>query len=227
MVYVTGDMHGDPTRLHDRALRRLKKGDTLLVCGDFGYIWKGDEAERRLLKKWGKRKYTVAFLDGAHENFDRLDAFPVSDWNGGRVQVIGGNLLHLLRGEVYTLEGKTYFVLGGSEEPEREMRQSANTWFEREMPTEQELRHAIERLTAHGGRVNYMITHEPSAKVGGQLITRTRELNGVHLFLSLLEETVQFDHWYFGALHMDKPVSRRHTAVFRRVLPVDPPPKRR
>ena len=39
MVYVTGDMHGDASRFSDPRLKKLKKGDTLLVCGDFGFLW--------------------------------------------------------------------------------------------------------------------------------------------------------------------------------------------
>ena len=49
MVYITGDMHGDPTRFAEKGMKRLKKGDTLLICGDFGYIWEGGAAEEKLL----------------------------------------------------------------------------------------------------------------------------------------------------------------------------------
>ena len=64
MIYVTGDMHGDPLRPSDPALRRLKKGDTLLICGDFGFVWDGSPAEQKRLRAWSRRRYTVAFLDG-------------------------------------------------------------------------------------------------------------------------------------------------------------------
>ena len=223
MVYITGDMHGDPACLRERRLHRLKKGDIPLICGDFGYIWNGGDAEQKWLEKWGAQRFTVAFIDGVHENFDRLESYPPEDWHGGRARHITGDLWHLLRGEIYELEGKRFFCMGGGEEPEREMRRAANTWWEREMPTEQEMQTALANLAAADNRVDFILTHEPSAKAGGQLITRTRELNGVHLFLSTLEDTVTFSHWYFGALHLDKAVSRNHTAVFRQVIPVTPP----
>ncbi len=41
MIYVTGDMHGDESRLYDSQWRKLKSGDVLIVCGDFGYLWNG------------------------------------------------------------------------------------------------------------------------------------------------------------------------------------------
>ena len=44
MIYVTGDMHGQISRFDDPALRRLKEKDTLLVCGDFGFLWDGSAA---------------------------------------------------------------------------------------------------------------------------------------------------------------------------------------
>jgi hypothetical protein len=223
MVYVTGDTHGDPKRLSARGLRKLKKGDTLIICGDFGYIWNGDEAEMKLLKKWGSKKYTVAFLDGAHENFDRLESYPLVAWQGGTARQIGGNLYHLPRGEIYTIEGRTFFVMGGSEDAEREFRKQAGTWWEREMPSEKELTDARARLAAVGDQVDYVITHEPSGKAGGRLFARGQHLNGVHVFLSTLEDAITFRHWFFGALHMDRPVSRNHTAVFQQVLPVEPP----
>ena len=38
MVYITGDMHGDESRLYDKEWRKLKKDDVLIVCGDFGFV---------------------------------------------------------------------------------------------------------------------------------------------------------------------------------------------
>lgn len=39
--------------------------------------------------KLEKLPYTIAFLDGRHENFTLLDQYPVTEWNGGRVQEVG------------------------------------------------------------------------------------------------------------------------------------------
>ena len=83
MIYVTGDLHGDPARLSDRALRRLKKGDFLLVCGDFGFVWDGSPAEMKLRRKLGKKKYTTIFVDGAHDNLPMIRQFPEEDYAGG------------------------------------------------------------------------------------------------------------------------------------------------
>ena len=77
MVYITGDMHGEWDRFKDKQMRQLKSGDVLIVCGDFGFIWDGTKQEKALLRKIAMLPFTVAFLDGCHENFDLLARFPV------------------------------------------------------------------------------------------------------------------------------------------------------
>ena len=39
MIFITGDMHGLMERFQDSAFRHIKKGDTLIICGDFGFLW--------------------------------------------------------------------------------------------------------------------------------------------------------------------------------------------
>lgn len=50
MIYVTGDVHADLGRFKGKAAKKLKKGDTLIVCGDFGFVWDGSKKEQRVLK---------------------------------------------------------------------------------------------------------------------------------------------------------------------------------
>ena len=50
MIYITGDIHGDFSRFRSPALKKLRKNDALIVCGDFGFIWDGSEKEQKILK---------------------------------------------------------------------------------------------------------------------------------------------------------------------------------
>ena len=114
MIYITGDVHGDKSRFESSALRNLKKGDTLIICGDFGFLWNGDRREKKALEKLSKKKYNICFVDGTHENFELLNSYEVSKWNGGKVHNIAGNIYHLMRGNVYEIEGKKFFAFGGA-----------------------------------------------------------------------------------------------------------------
>lgn len=220
MVYVTGDMHGDLSRLSDPALRRLRKGDTLLVCGDFGFIWDGSPAEQKRLLRLSRLRYTVAFVDGRHENFDLLATYPLVEWNGAPARKINDRVYHLQRGEVYTIEGKTYFTFGGGESDDKEFRKPGESWWAAELPTAEEMEAARQRLAALDNRVDCVITHMPSVKSRARLDSRTTA-DGVSLFLGSLEDTVQCSRWYFGSLHMDKAIGGQRRAVFRDVLPLD------
>ena len=73
MIYVTGDTHGDIERFKSREMKKLGNGDTLIICGDFGFLWDDSRAERNALKKLASKDYTIAFVDGCHENFDMLE----------------------------------------------------------------------------------------------------------------------------------------------------------
>ena len=69
MVYLTGDTHGDIDRFKHGKLRWLGKRDTVVVLGDFGFVWDGSKEEQKKLDWLRKRPYTLLFLDGSHENY--------------------------------------------------------------------------------------------------------------------------------------------------------------
>src|SRR5699024_4814176 len=115
MIYLTGDMHGDPTRLEDRAVKRLRRGDTLIVCGDFGFLWDGSSEEEKQLRRIARRRCRILFVEGCHDNLTLLARYPVVDFCGGRAHQIADNLYHLMRGEVFSIEGHTFFAFGGGE----------------------------------------------------------------------------------------------------------------
>ena len=165
MIFVTGDTHGDLHRFDNPVVKKMKKEDTLIICGDFGFIWEGNDQERKILEKLGKKKYQILFVDGAHENFDLLDQYPVEEWHGGKVHHICGNIYHLMRGQIYELEGKKVLAFGGGESPDREMRVEAGRWWARQIPNIKEMRLAVDNLNKGNREVDYIITHEPSLSV--------------------------------------------------------------
>ena len=75
MICITGDTHGDISRFKNPVLKKLRKLDSFIICGDFGFLWNGDKNERKILKWIGKRKYNVLFAEGLHENFDELEKY--------------------------------------------------------------------------------------------------------------------------------------------------------
>ena len=223
MIWVTGDTHGEQNRL--LFLERdcpLGAGDILLVCGDFGYLWTGDEAENAFLDRVAERDYTLCFIDGNHENFDLLNSYPREDWKGGRVHRIRRNIFHLMRGQVFKIEGKTFFTMGGAFSPDRmtggRCLPGVDYW-EEEIPSEEEIQMARENLARHGNRVDYVLTHTAPKSVVWQIAMKDGFLMGdqdrlLTDFLDDLKYDLDYRHWYFGHFHDDRHISETFTLLF-------------
>ena len=121
MIYLTGDTHGDFRRFSTRVFpeqKQMTKDDYVIILGDFAGIWSTDP-EDSMEKYWlnwleKEKPYTTLFIDGNHENYDRLCQYPVREWNGGKVHEIQPSVLHLMRGQIFRLCGKTFFTFGGA-----------------------------------------------------------------------------------------------------------------
>ena len=223
MVYVTGDMHGDFERFKLPAMKKLKKGDTLIICGDFGFLWDGSKEEEKILEKLGEKKFNICFVEGTHENFELLESYPLVRYCGGKAHRIRPNVFHLLRGQIFEFEGKTVFTLGGGEPPESLMQEDEELESSRpEIPSKQDMLEAVENLQRCMYHVNYIATHEPPASIRDFLTVDAysqREMSALGAFLDELSKTAKFDKWYFGSLHIDKFISRSYTSVFREIIP--------
>jgi len=224
MIYVTGDLHGDIERFAAKEMKPLKKGDTLLVCGDFGFIWDGSKAEQAALKKIGKLKYNVCFIDGVHENFALLGQYPVEEWGGAHARHICGRLYHLLRGEIYAIEGKTVFAMGGGVSPDDDFRPPDDARSSWEIPSREEFDRAAANIERAHGRVDFIVTHEPPMKIKAflqlkqQTVSTGGEITGLNTFFEALGKCCAFKRWFFGSMHADKFISTTHVAVFRKVI---------
>ena len=221
MIYVTGDTHGIASRFNDLRLKNLKQGDTLIVCGDFGFLWNGSKEEINVLKKLSKKKYNICFVDGTHENFDMLSSIKIKKWNGGKVHHIASNIFHLMRGQVFEIEGTKIFTMGGGESPDIDIRFEMDTWSDMEIPTREELVEGVENLQKYGGNVDLIITHEPPAKIKDFLMLHSgsdASITAINTYLEDVSRICKFKHWYFGSLHMDKFISTSHICVFNNII---------
>ncbi len=221
MIYVTGDTHGDKERLSKMNLMKLGEGDTLIICGDFGFLWDNGRKEQKFLKQLGKRKYNICFIDGTHENFNLLNSYEISEWNGGKVHKIYGNLYHLLRGQIFEIEGKKIFTMGGGESSDIDIRRDVGAWQKEEIPTQEELLEGAENLEVAGYDMDMIITHEPPLKIKSFLNLNDNEMLRVTALNAYFEElsiNCKFKKWYFGSLHIDKYISSSHRAVFQDII---------
>lgn len=224
MIYITGDTHGDLSCLKNPKLSKLGEKDYLIICGDFGFIWSKDNpAEEKKLEWLKKRKYTICFVDGAHENFDILNSYQPYRWKGGNAHKIADNIYHLMRGEIFTLEGKTFFVMGGGESDDAQMREEGVSWWEAELPNAEEMKNGVDNLQSTEKNINYVLTYEPPTSAKDILKQRTNQnliITPLNTYLQELMLNVDYMHWYFGSLHLDLKISKKMTAVFNEIIQI-------
>lgn len=220
MIYITGDMHGDISRFKDRKIKKLKKGDYLIICGDFGFIWNGSKAESKTLKKLGKKKYNILFVEGCHENFDLLEKYETVDYCNAKARKISGRLHQLMRGEIYTIDGKKIFTFGGGRSEDIHIRRDHHTYWERELPNQEELKHALDNLKENDNSVDFIITHEPPSLVKDYIDIDTEILatNLLNATLSKISENCKFRMWFFGKCHKNKSVTKHFQSLFDDVV---------
>lgn len=202
-IYVTGDTHGEYGRLVELD-RELKKDDYLIVCGDFGYIFSDNFTERQLLDDIEARPYTLLFVDGNHENFNAIYEYPKEIWNGGKIHRIRHNIIHLCRGQVFNIEGFTFFTMGGGYSIDKYMRRENISWWKQEMPTDDDFIEGNRNLARYDNKVDYIITHTaPECVIKSFDFKNTAHEKPLNNYLQYVYETMKFKHWYCGHLHRD------------------------
>lgn len=220
MVYVTGDMHGFPDRLNRTP---LTAEDTLIVCGDLGYGMNPASAIDFFVEYLAAKPYTVLFIDGNHDNHERLSALPEELRYGGRVHRVKDNVFHLMRGQIYTIEGRTFFTLGGAASRDKHYRQQRGLpWWPEEVPSAEELMEAAENLETVGWRVDTVLTHTAPRVLVEQLQQLPPPDEApLTAFLDALWQDLQFNEWYFGHWHVDTSPAEGVYAVHETILPVE------
>lgn len=219
MIYITGDIHGDLGDFESRNTGKLKKDDVLVVTGDFGFIWDKSKQEQKALKKLSKKKYTILFVEGVHENFEMLYQYEECEIFGAKARKIADNIYCLNRGEIYTIDTKKMFALGGGVVEDVFENMDTDPLKSPSMPTDNELKYAVDNLQRHDKKVDLIITHEAPASVK-RLIRRDSVINDLNIFLDTLLHNVWYDKWYFGSLHTDRVVSKQMECVYQEVIKI-------
>lgn len=233
-LFVTGDCHGDWWRLNIYALgrdKKLSKDDYLIVCGDFG-IWHDiDGYESGSLDELAKLPFTILFVDGNHENFDRLcgGEFEVVDYHGGKAHKIRENIYHLMRGYVFELCGKKIFAFGGASshdvddgilDPDEfdswsEFSETANewnrqgkmfrikgySWWEQELPSEDEMERGRKSLSENDNEVDFIISHCCPQQIASIFSQGLYKADKLTHYFDEILEKTKFTKWYFGHYH--------------------------
>lgn len=224
MIHITGDFHGNINRFNKNFMPdepTWGEEDYLIICGDFGFLFLDNDEEHSLLDQIEQKPYTVLFLDGNHENFHKINEFPVEEWHGGKVHRIRSNILHLMRGQIFEIDGHTFFTMGGGYSMDRYMRVKDKTYWDEELPCDAEYKAAAETLRQHDFQVDYILSHTAPAEI----VRRMKYSPDVHElelqgFLEWVMYETKYKRWFFGHFHIDYEVDEKNRALYYDVIDI-------
>lgn len=216
MIYVTGDIHGgvDINKLSNKNLKKsditLTNKDYVIILGDFGLPFLDEDVtekdgEYHYWIKWlSEKPYTILWIDGNHDNFNYWDKQKVTEWHGGQVQIHpdAPNVIHLMRGEIYDIDGKKFFAFGGAASHDKELRTLNVSWWEQEIASDEDIKNAIRNLENNDFKVDYVLTHTPPLRIMNKLY-RYPDCDKTAEFLNVVLVSVEYKLWLCGHIHLD------------------------
>lgn len=220
-IYITGDTHGDFKRFTKKKRMNLPfeltENDYVIICGDFGLCWANDKEFEYNCNWLGSLPFKILWVQGNHENYSMISDYPIEYWNGGKVRhIVRDKIILLERGQVFNIEGKTFFTFGGASShdiqggvlnrslptfkqdlikanksglPYRVLNES---WWKEELPSEEEMQEGRDNLAKVDYKVDYVISHCGSSNMQNKL-----ELNytGLNFNLWLYKRDILTDYF--------------------------------
>lgn len=192
MIFITGDCHATFNRFSTKMFpvqKEMSKDDFVIICGDFGGVWQDTPEERYWLDWLNDKPFTTLFVDGNHENFDRLcsDEFESTHFNGGIAGKIRSSIYHLRRGHIFLLDGKRFFAFGGARSHDisdgildradfetdrayldtyhswrlnqKDFRINHLSWWRQELPSDGEMELGRKNLANSNNEVDFVVSH--------------------------------------------------------------------
>ncbi len=234
-IYITGDTHAEFQRFSTRLFpvqKELTKDDYVIICGDFGGVFLDSAEERHNLKWLSEKPFTILFVDGNHENYDRLysNEFETVEFCGGMAHKITDSVYHLMRGYVFTLSGRKFFAFGGALShdiddgildikdytSQKELLRDYNrktadgklcrinhlSWWKEELPSGCEMALGRENLKKHNYKIDYVISH-CLPQSKAVLLTAGKLDKLTRYFDELLDSGLDFKEWHCGHYHTE------------------------
>lgn len=224
----------------------MTRDDFVIVCGDFG-LWHDNKTERWWLNWLEEKSFTVLFVDGNHENFDRLyNEFEVMDFHGGKAHKIRENIYHLMRGYVFDLCDKKFFAFGGASshdiddgildrkdfQIDRELVNEYNrrtrrgemlrinhvSWWKEEMPSPEEMDFGLKTLNDNKNDVDFIVSHCAPSHVAASISAGTYKPDMLTNYFETISQTVNFKKWFFGHYHNDIAVDDKYILLYDQII---------
>lgn len=221
-LFIRGDLHG---KIEPLINDYLDNEDVMIILGDFGLIWDNNNKTVQTIINTIENmvNYTVAFIDGNHENFPQIKNFTktVEQWHGGLIDRISEHLIHLRRGEIYNFNNKKIGVCGGANSIDRIWRVEGLSWWKEEEITDKDIENFKNNLKTNN-HIDIMLTHDcpesivPIIKLYSG-INDNKKISNSQKQLEKIYKTIDFDKWYFGHWHINCQLDNHFECLYEQI----------
>jgi len=219
MFFLTGDTHGDFARVFRFVKQnpQLTQEDVMIVLGDAGINYFNDYRDTLKKEPLPKLPLTIFGVHGNHEiRPESLSTYKEISWRGGTVyqEPQYPNILFAKDGELYDLDGKRVFIIGGAYSVDKYFRLARGIpWFEDEQPSTKVKVQVQRALDEINWQVDIVLSHtcpyryRPTEGFLQELDQSTVDTS-TEEWLEQIEARLRYDRWYCGHFHTDKVIDK-------------------
>lgn len=218
VIYITGDIHGDPCRVEYICRQEnLGRDDILVLLGDVAANYDGGKLDKAMKKQLAQCQPTILCIHGNHEaRPETIPGYVQKQWNGGTVwyQTEYPNLLFARDGEIFLLNGLSCIAIGGAYSVDKYRRLARGwSWWEDEQPSPEIRTYVESQIRTH--HVDVVLSHTCPAKYTPfECYLPGIDQSGVDTstedWLDRIEDELDYRAWYCGHWHTDKQVKKVH-----------------
>lgn len=224
---ISGDTHGtlDIKKVIDffeGKDNEYTEDNYLIILGDVGVCGFNPEEEKETRRILRELPVTTLFIDGNHEHFWHLNSYPVEEWNGGKAHIIERNIIHLMRGQIFDIDGTSFFTFGGAYSVDKWCRREGISWFREEIPDRFEMEEGWFNLEKRNFKVDYILSHTAPADVAAEMCygEMSDDETALRRYLQRVADNAEFSAWYFGHFHEDREVEDNFYCLFNNIVEI-------
>lgn len=170
---------------------------------------------------------------------NKLIDYPVEEWHGGKVHFIKPSIIHLMRGQVFDIDGLKFFTFGGAsshdisdgvleiddprvkewrDDPDKMYRINHISWWEREMPNQEEMDEGIKNLAEHDNKVDFILTHCTASSTAALLSHGLYKPDKLTNYFEEIRCNVDYKRWLCGHYHDNKAITIKDIVLYEQIV---------
>ena len=92
------------------------------------------------------------------------------------------------------------------------------SWWERELPTEEEMAEGRKNLALNGNKVDFIVTHCCSSSTQALLSGGMHKPDILTKYLEEIRQTTKFNKWFFGHYHDNLNVNNEEILLYEQII---------